>query len=214
VSEVPREFIGLARDFIQRVRQTDAEVTRVIQRVEAIILPRLRRHKHTLRPEQVRAVERIWGDMPTAFRLGDPIFERSPGGLQIDEVRLRATRRRMAHWETQDNREPAIAIAHVVVSMTRKARWHCTWTENVTFGLHAIGRRYERGDGRSDAAILRDLDALIHLAGREGIDVCAVQVPAGGWWKGRVGYAVARDATTGEEKGSFPALAVETFTPD
>ena len=68
-------------------------------------------------------------------------------------------------------------------------------------GLHALARRYERGAGRDDDAVLRDLAVLSH-ASKGAIDKGGeFAIPAGeGKWIGSV--------TT--VKGS-PALGVRTF---
>jgi hypothetical protein len=210
MSEVPREFVGLARAFYWRVQAVNREIERVMDRIERVINPRIARGKHTLRPEHVAAIERLWRTMPDAFRLGPPCFDHPKKGLRIEEIRLQGLKRILDHWTDKTSHEPAIAITVVTASVTKKDGWVYAWEEPVTLGLHALARRYERGGrDRSDAAILADLAALIRVAAEQEGDLAEIPVPSGRW-RGRVGTALVYD-TGGNLTDRYGSLSVQTF---
>jgi len=217
MSEVPREFVGLARDFVERVHKENEATLRVVRRVEATVIePRIGgRGKHTLRPEHVRQIERIWRDMPETFRIGPTVFDHPKHGLRIEEMRLQALRRNLGDWTDRDKKEPAIAVSVMLATVERKEGWHYRWREYITIGLHALARRYERGDGRDDAAILRDIEALVDAScelAKSDSDLSEVAIPCGCRWRGTVSMADVF-GTSGRLHESHASLAIRTFLP-
>jgi hypothetical protein len=76
--------------------------------------------------------------------------------LQIVEIRLTPFRMTMANWIDE---ELAIAVVLSTVEMRLPASFADSVQILAAVGLHALGRRYERGD-RRDPAVLRDLIAF------------------------------------------------------
>lgn len=222
-SEVPREFVGLARDLWRRIDKTDKDAFAVIKRIEAIVKPRIARHKHTLRPEQQRECERIYRDVPDQFRLDGPWFTSPKNGLDIHEMRLHAMRRNLASWDAPGVKEPAIAVAVVDTKLHKRDGWSHGWDSIVSIGLHALGRRYQRDPDRSDAGMIEDIQTLLDGLDEMGKDQerlakaasegKTVEFPTiAGRWVGRFGTSTSHNFKTGEDVGKRRgALIIKTF---
>ena len=96
--------------------------------------------------------------------------------------------------------EPALALSVMVVAC-EPPRFACTSARVAHVGLHALARRYQRGDGTTDAEMRRSLNPIAQAA-RDAIGGAgefAVEA-AGGRWVGTVMLA-----------GRSPVLAVRSF---
>lgn len=177
---MPPEFLGKARTLRSRVLD---EHSRWQPFVTAFV------HQARPRPgfSRVKATRlaEIWKALPgSGARLGITTSAR-PGHLRIAELRLLPTRMRFGSWP-DDAEELAITVASVTLGMQGDA-FVCDRHLIADVGLHALGRRYERGTDRVDAAVLADLERLAHtyeaavmnggtfnISGWRG-DVCAVE---------------------------------------
>jgi hypothetical protein len=150
-----------------------------------------------------------WRNLPAFGRLSLKI-ERLPGTiphpLRVWEVRAFPHLVRASEWAGVDERSVAVAIRWVEVAV---AQGRPVVSEETTIAaavsVHAIGRRFERGTGGSDSAVLRDLLPLTDKRAwrrrdrRERNTELDVLVDSG-FWRG----------TAGRLDGQ-PVLLVRTF---
>jgi hypothetical protein len=113
------------------------------------------------------------------------------------EVRVVPSRMRMEGW---DKSELALAVRLTEIEFAH-GHLSISWRPLGDACLHAIARRYQRGEDRSDAAVLADLWALAEAFPQQAANSGDFKVPAGkGFWVGeRVQY------------GGGPHLAARTF---
>lgn len=169
-SRVPAEYTGLARLLRNRVEAADRAVQPVLMAIARPLRARLTRHP-LLRADQIVDAEREWRRrMPGEFRIGDVVVQRSRDSFSISEVRLVAHKIRLPSWEED---EPGVALYRcgwrlVAGRLMPSAVWVTT-----CIGLHAMGRRFERSECRTDDAVVADLALLA------GPDVDALRVS--GW---------------------------------
>jgi len=100
------------------------------------------------------------------------------GKLKLGETRCAASRLRFTAWGGSEP-EPAIAILMTAVFSQPP---HFAYEQSLIadVGLHALARRYERGEGRDDDAVLRDLAVLAHGHAAAVAAGGEFQIPAGG----------------------------------
>jgi hypothetical protein len=178
-TRVSAEARGLARQLRDRVRVIDLRFDAALSTVTAPLRARLRHHIR-LRHEQVKIAALAYRrDMPSEFRLGDVTIIPDRDRFAISEVRLTATVQKGAVWE-DDDVEPGIAVCHWALKLTR-GKLKSSWTPAAIVSGHGIARRIERGIGRDQDALVRDL-ALLAQAGEDGDEVAT----ADGWWRGSV----------------------------
>jgi len=122
--------------------------------------------------------------------------------LQALETRLCPFRAAMADW---GEFEPSIAVTLTVVGMSLPTAFSVETRIIAVVGLHAIARHYERGQCRSDTAVLRDL-SVFGAAWNEAARAGEFSIPglAGGRWIGAL-----MQMTTGEQPR--PVLMARTF---
>lgn len=199
---IPAEYTGLARDFRRRVLATDDVANAAIDRVTQPLRERLER-KPALRPEMVRPAVAAWeAAMPATFRI-DREVAMTRKALLIVEMRIVGSQWRDDDWEDApggEMQEPGVAIALLKMT-TAHGRFRYDVVPIVTLSLHALARRYQRGVGRSDAELVRDLSELIK-ARPEDTEVPVLH----GRWLGRV-----QTATDSRSQQQVPVRAIRTF---
>jgi hypothetical protein len=194
---VPAEFIGKARLLRNKAGVAAAARDRAAERLLTPLRPK-RNFTPIPTHDRLRRVAEEWRAMPAFGRLG-LIANFVDGELKIAELRARPVRMRFTAWNDGEA-ELALAIAVTLVRVQPPAFREETKLL-VDAGLHALARRFERGEDRSEAAVLADLCTLAqacpdHIIARGEFKIAA----AGGFWLGAV--------TT--VKGA-PVLAVRTF---
>lgn len=169
---VPSEFLGRARLLRNRVAAAFAEAEPQMAELLAPLRPR---PGFAASPSDryFRDLARRWRRLPGVGRLR--LFaEATAGGLDIVEFRLIPMKITAADWEDD---EPALGVGAIVVAARRLKPLRERRVVLAAVGLHALARRYERGQ-RDDRSVLADLVAL----GRDvvGGDNADVAVPTGG----------------------------------
>jgi hypothetical protein len=105
------------------------------------------------------------------------------GRLRMAEIRVRASRMRFPDWS--ETNEPSITV---VLRMVTTGPFLTEEKILADAGLHALGRRLERGRPNDDGAVLADLRALAdgyRAAIAKGGDF-AIPTRSGGKWLGSV----------------------------
>jgi hypothetical protein len=189
---VPVEFVGLARVLRTRLALADAEARAEMLHFLTPLRPRPGFTPEAPRDALLRRRARRWSDLPSCGRLAAyAAFE--GGQLSLAELRAVPTKMTFPGWDGPP--EPAISIISwaAVCDPPHFIERRRTLADA---GLHAVARRYQRGVGRDDNEVLKDLLPLGTTA-RAG----EFAIPAGGGrWIGSV--TLVRDA---------PVLAVRTF---
>lgn len=205
---VPHEFVGLARQLWRRIEVEDVACIKVLDRIEDILVERLRR-KPTLRPEHVIDIERRWRAMPCEFRFFAPSYEHPKKLLRIREMRLSAHTAHASGWEAGE-REQGLSVCLVTCEVTKGGAYTFSNQPLATVALHAVARRFQRGRDRSEAAVLADLFMLAAgLLNVERPDPGVVAID-GGEWRGLMAKTEIQNGD-GEVLARHAGLAVRTF---
>ncbi len=185
-ARVPAEYIGLARQLVQRVSAFDAASVVAYERVLGAYRP-----SPGWRPmpslKLLRALPaklRTLGRGPARLRLVSS-FDPATGRLQIAELRLSPSTITAPGW-AEDEIALAISLRGIVIAPPDFRENHVAIAG---IGLHALSRRFERG-GRDPAGVLADLLALAEGwrdAIRGGSAEIEIPVPGGGRWIGARG---------------------------
>lgn len=211
---VPREFLGRARQFRDRVLAADAMTTAVLDRVYDPLALRARRNPRP-RPELIAAASRTWAlEMPDFGRLGVRRVRKLTQTLTISEARLCAGRLRKDGW-VEGETDPGLGVTFVKLEVG-ESLCHLSTEVIATVGLHAVGRWFQRaGADNSEAALVADFGRLAGEYGRILDDHARcpserrflVRVPNGAW----AGTLARRhsEATGKDER----IISVSTFLP-
>jgi len=209
-SQVPVEFVGLARQFRREADREEAANTAALTPIIGPINRRLRRYpKRQLRDGDFRRLADAWESLPRDYRLAfrantDP---RGRRGLILD-VRVHAITMLSDQWEP-DATEPSIALTtHCLeVPLVRKPAAQTI----ASISLHALARRYERGGDRSHHLILDDLRSIVRAnvndeEAHPTDQPFRIQTPRGIW----VGTTTGVELSNGKPTVQF---VVRTFLP-
>jgi hypothetical protein len=148
------------------------------------------------------------------------------GRLRIGETRLAPSSVRLPGWPADDD-EPCVTLVLREILIVPKERiFRASDVDLAVFGLHAIGRRLERGASREDFDIGQDCHAL----GKHYPALAVGKAPdfkifgiSGGAWVGKVmvdgaserPFLLVRTFTKAEQAGGFSfADAVSRVTKD
>jgi hypothetical protein len=210
---VPAEYTGRARLLRDRVAEAHTHWVAAATALLAPLQPRdgfvPQYTQETLRITAARWKSSLpeWGRLRIASKL------RNRTHLQVVETRLAPFRIVMQDW---DATELSVAITLTVIDLRlptfrsppepgTPGSLGREYSENVqvlgAVGLHALGRRFERGADRTDGAVLRDLFAIAS-AWPTAIRSPEFEIPIAGRgkWVGAVKIHAGK-----------PALAVRTF---
>jgi hypothetical protein len=178
---VPVEFIGLARSLRNRV-----VAARGAGAADRLLAPFRPRPRFTPVPTKRRlyALCEAWRDLPELGRLSAIATLDRAGCCRVAELRLTPARLSFPGW---DGDEPALALRSVAAALAPPA-FALSETLVAGVGLHALARRFERGEGRDEASVLRDLAPLAtaHRVVCEVGGEFRVAAPGGGRWVGTV----------------------------
>jgi hypothetical protein len=162
---VPREFIGRARQFRERILAADGLVMPVLDRLYDPLAERARRNPRP-RPELIAAASRAWAmQMPEFGRLGERRVRKSSRALTIAEARLSSGRLRQPTWD-QGETDPGFSIAFITLELSETM---CKLTAHMVAAvtLHAVGRWFQRASSDdSETALLADFARLAAEYGR------------------------------------------------
>jgi hypothetical protein len=197
---VPAEFIGLARQFRRQVLAVDPEVDRGLSLIAGqlgCLLGRLR----GFRPGYVPDLGATWSRLVPAGLSFEREVKRGRDGVMASEVRITGSRWRNDAWHGgADDWEDGVSLTALAVS-TYSGKVKVVIRPLAAVSLHALARRYQRGAGRADAAIVRDLQVIADWP--DGADSIAA---GNGFWRG----ASVR-ATDDNQQAAIDMLAVRTF---
>jgi len=197
VSRVPREFIGRARDLRRRLNEADARIETAVNRVMTPLLRRLDR-RPALRPAMLIDAERHWrGIVPAFGRLEMEVDGNNLRSPCFVELRVVCGESRYADW-SDNGLEPGVLVAWYSVEVAERA-FESRLVSLASVSLHALARRYQRGQDTTEAAIFADLAALARDFRAVTSPRFTVAVPGGVW----VGESVNVDAAQ--------ILAVRTY---
>ena len=200
MTHMPSQFLGEARAFRNMVCAADRRVNAATTAVCRPILKRFATRPQ-LRPGAMIDVTRAWRDtVSDDFTLDVQVRAHRQKGLSIAELRVAGVRWTDLSW-TNAEAAPGISLVLMLLS-TENSQFTFTVSPVCNLLLHALARRFQRGDGRDAAAILRDLRPL-----GAAIETTETEVPvSGGRWAGE--RVTARDNVNGV---TVPLLHVLTF---
>jgi len=160
----------------------------IVDRVWAPITARLERYPgRNLRPEHVHSFLREWQAMPGYFRLHIGVTRPKPARAEIFEIRLSPTTLWNDDWPNEDG-EMNLAIVNTIVALGRDGQRYATpiaYVASHIVSRHALARRYQRGSEWDDAAVLRDISALMQVQPDKALDGQPCDIPTqGGEWRG------------------------------
>src|SRR5690349_466367 len=156
-SQVPFEFIGLARRLWKRV-EAEHRVVKPAQEALLALLASLEPRRGFRSPPRAAALRQVaarWQTLPATARLGLKLTLGS-NRLTLSEIRVLPSKMRMQGWA-----EPELALGVRLTQITFERRR--LDIKRMPLGdacLHALARRYERGPSRDDDAVMADLFAL------------------------------------------------------
>jgi len=154
-SRVPSEHVGRARLLRDRTAAAHTKWADAAERLTAPLRPR-GDFSPTFTKQSLSVMAARWKSLPEFGRLR--CVARNDGArLQILETRIVPFRVVMADWAKE---ELSIAVTLQVVEMRIPAAFAATTKLIAVIGLHALARRYERGEDRRDVAVLRDLSVF------------------------------------------------------
>jgi hypothetical protein len=137
---VPMEFIGLARRLRTRVAKAHGlwEL-----RADKLLMPFRPRPGFMPMPRRAHLARlaKQWRALPRFGRLRCLVNVKD-GALQIAESRLAPSRLKLPWWDEDDEPALSLMLRTVAIVPPRFAEAEMTM---VVVGLHALGRRYERG---------------------------------------------------------------------
>jgi hypothetical protein len=197
---VPAEFVGLARQFRRSVLGTDLVVDKALVLI-AGQLGYLTGRRRGFRPGYVPDLGATWSRLVLAGLSFEREVKRDRGGVMVSELRITGSRWRNTSWHVRaDDWEDGVSLTVLAVS-TFSGKVDVVIRPLAAVSLHALARRYERGAGRADADILRDLHAIADWP--DGADRIAV---GHGFWRGASVRAV-----DDNQRQAIDMLAVRTF---
>lgn len=217
MSIVPRESLGQARLFRNRVAAADDRIRAAMPAIIGPLRPRVHR---TLRPQlAIREIDdalRGWQTAVTDEFTLDGRLRTHRRNFALAELRPTCDRIAAVGWEDAASGQDAISIAWHLLRM-RGAAVEFVVAPVATMTLHAVARRIERGDGREHSKIVDDLALLAAyvLAGKRPIEPpptlpVTAEVPLpGGRWVGQ--WVTARDAGRHRD---FKMFQAQTFLDD
>jgi hypothetical protein len=205
---VPIEFVGLARLFRGQCKVEDSAYDGAVLAIAKPLKARLTRHPK-LRHEQIAQAERLYrSTVPAKFRVGELAIERDRAKFGIAEVRICPAWFNSSLWQDENYREPGCALCEFAMFVEAGKLRH-TIKPIAVVSLHALGRRLERGRGREQAALIRDI-ALLAGATGDG-DVATPE--ADGLWVGHMVKMQGQNLASTDPQGWALARAVRTWRP-
>jgi len=188
---VPFEYIGVARALRNKI--VAAKATGAAAKLLAPFRPRPGFTPFPTHRRMYRLCQ-SWVDLPDAGRLSF-VANLREGRLRVAELRVVPARIRFEGW---DDDELALSLRSMAAICAPPA-FTCAETLIADVGLHALARRFERGNDRNEATVLRDLSPLAHAHRAVG-GKFAIPATSGGSWVGAVTTVAGQ-----------PVLAVRTF---
>ena len=192
---VPREFLGMAREFRNVLVAEDPGAGDKQNAIAAALRSRLAKGSLP-RPEAIKAAAQAWREVPATGRLRLEV-ELSTRRLVIRELRVGAADNRFPGWRDWEDSFVILLTGFSLV------RWNFAYHYEMlaSISLHGLGRRYQRGADSSPAAVMADFAALA-TATPESTAPGRFEVrTSNGRWAGRVVPV----------HGSAPVLAARTF---
>jgi hypothetical protein len=174
-SQVPREFLGLARDFRNRARLAAEEATRVTRKVIAPLVARFERNTRPRKEMLIDAARALERDLPAFGRLRlDIDLDRRAPSLKAEERRCSSASTVLPEWSGE--KEPGVCLFANTLDV---APGHLTGSSPTmaTIGLHALARFYQRARPRDDAEVLACLGLLFDVPPEQEV----VVTPRGRW---------------------------------
>jgi hypothetical protein len=152
---VPAEWRGRARALRSRVADAHQQWEAAAM---ALTTPLCQRDGFTpiFTRQSLSVTAARWRSLPQAWGRLRLVARNDGGTLSIAEIRLVDFRSRMAGWRED---ELGVAIAVFAVTMAQPSAFTVESKIVALAGLHALARRYERGE-RTDLGVARDLLAL------------------------------------------------------
>jgi hypothetical protein len=201
-SEVPREYIGLARDFRNRARLAGEEATRATRKIIAPLFARFGRNTRPRKEMLIDATRALERDVPAFGRLRlDIDLDRRAPSLKAEERRCGSGSTVLPEWGGE--KEPGVCLFANTLDV---APGHLTGSSPTmaTIGLHALARFYQRARSRDDAEVLQDFALLFDVAPEQD----TVVTPRGRW---ALQWRLIRVLSTGEHKR---LVCARTFLED
>jgi hypothetical protein len=155
---IPAEFLGMARQLRRDVQVADAIFNVAVPKITDALRDRLRVRRPTSKSmsQMARDVVTSWhATIPSRFRLE---FDSAASARSVEVVEARVGGSR---WSTYGLFEDERGISVNIVVLRTVARDVSVVIHPVAnVSLHALARRFQRGENSSVEAVLRDLGAL------------------------------------------------------
>jgi hypothetical protein len=183
---VPREYVGQARLFCVRIEAAAKIASAAVQQIGADARA-IVQHRSSWRAEHFPGFERQWRQtLPDEGRIGLAI-ERNKRELTIAEVRLSPSRYEDVRW-SQPFLQHSLGLMLCTFRLTTPAAFEIRRQAIAIIGIHAIGRRYQRGFDNTDRAIQTDISELaVNGPQLLGADSPAFSIPClSGIWVGAI----------------------------
>jgi hypothetical protein len=205
-SRVPAQFVGLARQFRDRVSIEDIPAGGLVTELAGRAMARFKRNSIP-RLDMITGIASEWRDrMPQFSRLRlQADLDRRRKSLRIFELRLTCSEYQDPSW---DHSERGVILYLFGLEIAPFLYNFSSSTTGIV-SMHALARRMERSADTDDESVKNDLRALAlaHRDLAEQGDRAEFRVPVpGGVWRGAV-----RDVRNALRGDTDRALAVRTF---
>jgi hypothetical protein len=184
---LPVEYVGLARQLRRNLIAAGAASKAAIDNVLAPLIGELAR-RGTMRVPTISASMRAWRlEVPAEHRVAFNVTMRG-GRAHLRELLFLASQSNKPTWEP-DSWEDGIVLTALRVMLAAPRKMTMEERDLSTFSLHAIGRRFQRGENASDRtadAVKRDVAALA-AHDPDTMPAGDFSIPiSGGWWCGQI----------------------------
>ncbi len=177
---VSAEARGKARSLLDRVQRADEQLYLDMRGVQALIRDRLDNGK-LLRLETVQAVVRAYSRIGTDFRL---TFRAQTKKWPCWFEELRICDSLFGHSLWGSSTERGVTIARLSIQFTRDSCSPAPDQALFRFGMHAIGRRFQRGVPNAESDVLADIASVMGFRCPDSEDERIAIHCASGIWVG------------------------------
>ena len=168
---IPREYAGMARLFLQKLDAADMIHDKGLARVMAKLDKRT--NKPPRQEDLVTAIN-AWRKLDDNFRISFEVATKY-SETKVDEFRFMLGRDKAPDWKEQEQN----ILTSKVSLLSSKKQYRFRYDHFISFGFHAIARRYQRSLDRNFDSIIYDLSCIGVTTKGEYIEI---DTPTGSWY--------------------------------
>lgn len=198
---VPREFTVRAFDLRDRLKRSSGDYAERVRRICLLLSVQLRRYRDH-KPHTLSLAVEQWRRAPEFGRIGKLQIRRVPRGLYISELRVADCLHFFDYWDPS-HREKGLEVVRITMTAADR-EFKLDSDPKANLSIHALARRYQRGWGDSDDAVLADIAELATHDELLKDHKFSLPLQVGSW----VGERVLSRTSDGKE---YRSLAVRTF---